>query len=80
MQRLVLRQGVGVVAGALVVGVGVAALVTRFLRTMLIGVSPLDAVTFVAGSVLFAGAALLATYLPARRATRVDPAVTLRAE
>jgi putative ABC transport system permease protein len=47
---------------------------------MLFGIAPLDPSTYVAVSVMFAGVATLASYVPARRATRVDPMVALRAE
>jgi putative ABC transport system permease protein len=78
----VLRLIVG--HGALLGGVGIAiglvgALgVTRFLRTLLFGVSPFDPVSFVGVSVVLAGIALLASYVPARRAARVDPVEALR--
>ena len=53
---------------------------TRYLQAMLYGVTPLDASTFVIVAVAFAAVAALASYLPARRATEVDPMVALRAE
>jgi putative ABC transport system permease protein len=67
--------GVGLVAGAIA---GVAAV--RFLTTMLFGVSPLDPVAFVAAAGLLTLVALIAAYIPARRATRVDPLMALRAQ
>ena len=54
--------------------------VTRFLSTFLYGVRPSDPLTFAAVSALLAGVALLACYIPARRAARVDPLVALRHE
>jgi len=78
--RLVLGEGmVPVVAGA-AVGLLGAALLTRTLRTMLFGVTPLDPVSFTAAPLLLASVAFVACYLPARRATRVDPLIALREE
>jgi putative ABC transport system permease protein len=67
--------GVGLVAGAIA---GVAAV--RFLTTLLFGVSPLDPVAFGAAAGLLTLVALIAAYIPARRATRVDPLMALRAQ
>jgi putative ABC transport system permease protein len=78
----VLRLIVG--HGALLGGVGIAIglvgalAVTRFLRTLLFGVSPFDPASFVGVSVVLAGIALLASYVPARRAAKVDPVEALR--
>ncbi len=78
--RLVVGQGVLLVLIGAAIGIGAAAAVTRFLATMLYGVHANDPLTFAAVSLLLFGAALLACYLPARRAMRVDPMVALRYE
>ncbi|HKG48701.1 MAG TPA: ABC transporter permease [Pyrinomonadaceae bacterium] len=78
--RLVLLQGMTLVIAGLVIGIGVAAVVTRLLASFLYGVSTTDAFTFTAIPALLTLVALLACYLPARRATRVEPLVALRYE
>jgi len=77
---LVLRQGAWLAATGIVAGLAGAAAATRFLHSMLFGVTALDPRTFAAVSILFGLVAMCASYLPARRATRVDPIVALRAE
>jgi len=71
---------VGLVIAGLVLGVGVAVAVTRLLASFLYGVSTTDAFTFTAIPLLLTVVALLACYLPARRATKVEPLVALRYE
>jgi predicted permease len=78
--KLVLRQGLRVTALGIVLGVAGGLAVTRLLSSLLYGVSPTDTLTFVGVSVLLASVAMLASYIPARRATRVDPVVALRYE
>jgi putative ABC transport system permease protein len=77
---LVLKKGLALAAIGLVVGLAAALWLTRLLVSLLFGVSRNDALTFVAVAVLTLLVALLACYLPARRATRVDPLVALRNE
>ncbi len=78
--RLVVGQGA--VLGGIGVAIGLVGAfgVTRFLRTLLVGVSPFDVSSFVGVAVTLSGIALMASYLPARRASRVDPVEALRAE
>jgi hypothetical protein len=78
VMSLVLGQSLLLIAIGIVLGVGGAALVTRYLEAMLYGLTPLDATTFVGVSLLFAIVALIAAFVPARRATRVDPLIALR--
>jgi putative ABC transport system permease protein len=77
---LVVRQGMLLAGIGCVVGLCGAMLGTRALRSMLFGISPADPMTFAAVMMLLLAAAACACYLPARRATRVDPLVALRAE
>jgi putative ABC transport system permease protein len=78
--RLVLRKGVVLTASGLALGLTGAAAATRSLQSMLFGITPLDARTFVGVSLIFGVVATFASYLPARRATRVDPIAALRSE
>jgi len=77
---MVLGQGLRLAAVGVVVGLGGAWVSTRVLETLLFGVQPTDGVAFAAGTGVLALAVLLACYIPARRATRVDPLVALRHE
>jgi putative ABC transport system permease protein len=78
--RLVMSQGARLTLFGLVVGLAGAAALTRVMVGMLYGVTPLDPITFSVVGMLLAGVAAGASYFPARRATRVDPVVALRAE
>jgi putative ABC transport system permease protein len=77
---LVLRQSLVLTAAGVLIGIAGAAALTRYLEGMLFGLTRLDPATWAVVSVLFAGVAAMAAYLPARRAMRVDPMVALRAE
>ncbi len=77
---MVCAQGMKLTAVGLAVGLGGALLVTRWMRSVLYGVGSTEPMTLAAVSVILATVALTATYLPARRATRVDPAIVLRDE
>ncbi|MHB8484272.1 MAG: ABC transporter permease [Candidatus Acidiferrales bacterium] len=78
--RLVVGQGILLAAAGAVVGIGVAVGVTRYLKSMLYNVHANDPATMIAVAVVLALVALAACYIPARRATRVDPMVALRYE
>ncbi len=80
VQRLVVRQGMSPAAIGLLAGLVLAPALTLLVRGMLVGVSPHDPITFVSVAVLLLAVALLACWLPARRATRVDPMIALRTE
>jgi putative ABC transport system permease protein len=77
---LVLSHGSILIVIGLVVGAGGAAAITRLLKSQLADVSPLDPATFAVAGVLLAAIALVGCIVPARRATRVDPMIALRAE
>jgi predicted permease len=77
---MVLLQGARLAALGIAIGLASAFLVTRFMTAFLFGVQPTDPLTFVAVSGLLVAVALLACYIPARRATRVDPLIALRYE
>jgi putative ABC transport system permease protein len=71
--QLVLGQGLSLTIAGLALGVGGGLALTRFLKSLLFQVSPVDPATFAGVAILFLAAALLAAYIPARRATRIDP-------
>jgi len=78
--KLVVGQGCRLTAAGLGVGIAGALGLTRFLSSLLFGVKPADALTFAAASAILAAVALLASYVPARRATKVNPIEALRYE
>ena len=78
--RLVLRQSSVMVAIGLLLGVAGAFIATRVLRSLLFEVNPTDPTVFALVALVLAASGSVAAYIPARRATRVDPVVTLRYE
>jgi predicted permease len=80
VMRLLLRQGLMLTGIGLVLGVGLAAVGAQLIQGLLYGVSGVDPVTFASACALFGVVSMIATYLPARRALRVDPMVALRIE
>jgi len=78
--RLVVLQGLRLTLTSVIFGVAGAWLLTRFLTGFLYGVRPTDPVTFVLVSLVLIAASTLASYVPARRATKVDPMTALRYE
>ncbi len=80
VRHMVVTQGMQLALVGVVIGVGAALGLTRLMSSLLYGVKPWDPVTILLVAVLLSGVTLLATYLPARRASRVDPMVALRYE
>lgn len=78
--RLVMRDGTRLIAMGLMIGLLAAAALSRAMRLVVFGVSPLDAVTYSSVAMLFTAVALAACYIPARRATRVEPGLALKRE
>ena len=77
---MVVAQGAALAAAGILAGAAGAVLLTRLMSELLFGVQPFDPVTFLTVAATLAAVALLASYLPGRRATRVDPVIALRAE
>jgi predicted permease len=77
---MIIREGLVTATIGIVAGLGAAALATRLMSDLLVGITARDPLTFSGGAVLLLLIAAAASYLPARRATRVDPMVALRAE
>jgi putative ABC transport system permease protein len=78
--RMVVKQGMVMAVTGLVIGLGASFALTRLMESLLFGVSATDFITFAAVSLLLAGVALGASFVPARRAARLDPMVALRYE
>ena len=77
---LVVRQGMSVAVTGMVLGLAGAFVLTRFMRALLFGVQASDPVTFAAIAAALTVVVLVACYVPARRAARIDPIVSLRTE
>jgi putative ABC transport system permease protein len=78
--RIVLGEGALIVVAGVGAGLFGSVMLTRFLQTMLFEIKPTDPITFTALTILLAGVALMASFIPARRASRIDPLVALRHE
>jgi hypothetical protein len=80
LKRMFVRHGLALASIGVAIGLGAAAGLTRLMSSLLFGISPLDPPTFGFVALFLAAAAALASYLPARRASKVDPMEALRAE
>jgi predicted permease len=80
VRTMFLRHGLWLTATGIALGIGVALVLTRVMAALLFGVGPMDPATYAAVSGTLGAVALLATYLPAHRASRVDPVVALRSD
>jgi putative ABC transport system permease protein len=80
LRNMVIRQGMNVALAGVVIGLGAAWVVSRLMESLLFGVKPRDPIVFVTVPLALGAVALLAVWLPAKRALRVDPAVALRHE
>jgi putative ABC transport system permease protein len=78
--RLIMRRGFVLTGAGLAIGIAAVLALGRVVASLLYGVTPTDPATLVSVAIFLAAVAMLATYLPARRATRVDPMVALRTE
>src|SRR5262245_22355926 len=80
LRRLFIRYGLALGCTGTAIGLATAAALTRLMKSVLFGVSPVDPLTYIAVPVVLVAATALASYLPARRAAAVDPVETLRGE
>jgi len=80
LRNMILRQGLTLAALGILIGAALAHTVTRLLASMLFGVTPNDPMTLIAVASLLMAVALGASWIPARRASRIDPLVALRCE
>jgi ABC-type antimicrobial peptide transport system permease subunit len=79
VQRMILREGGVLLAIGLVLGVAGAFFAARLIQGLLFGVAPYDPATFIGVAAMMAAIGIGACWLPARRAARIDPAITMRA-
>jgi ABC-type antimicrobial peptide transport system permease subunit len=80
VQHLFLRRGLQLTAIALTIGLPAAFVIAKLFNSILYGIKPNDAITFISVPLFLALVALLASYIPARRATKLDPMIALRYE
>jgi ABC-type antimicrobial peptide transport system permease subunit len=80
VQKMLMRQGMTLAVAGLGIGMGCALALTRLLRSQLFEISPMDPVTYAVTPLVLISVAALAAFGPARKATRVDPAIALRWE
>jgi ABC-type antimicrobial peptide transport system permease subunit len=78
--KMTVGQGLKLVGAGMILGLGAAFLLTRVMATLLYGISATDPITFIGISVVLLAVAILASYVPALRATKVDPITALRAQ
>jgi len=78
--RMIVGQGMRLVVIGVAAGIAAAIGLTRFLTGLLFGIKPTDPVTYITVAALLSAVAFIATYIPARRATKVDPIIALRYE
>jgi putative ABC transport system permease protein len=79
VQRMILREGGALVTTGLLIGIVAAFLATRIIQTLLYGVKPHDLGTFTLVTLMMAAVGILACWIPALRAARIDPAIAMRA-
>jgi ABC-type antimicrobial peptide transport system permease subunit len=78
--HMILRQGIWIISAGVLSGIALALAISRLVGNFISGVSPYDPLTYLSVSAILGAVALLACYVPARRATRVDPMIALRYE